>query len=698
MNARLPAAVMLCLLLAGTAAPAMAQNGPFMVFMTCESRQYDPGEVVNFTINTFARGEAAVPDGPPQVVVASGPGAGRAVPVSANAPGEWSGSYVVLAADADGYGGIELDARAYFRALGGGDYPYSSALYISLADSPLPYVTGGLSTRSLVLECPDGAIRPGSRVKFQVCATFDGAPVPAGDIRFWTTFRSDAGAEERADVLAEETGAGSFVVPFTIPENAQSGNYWLHAGCHGETDRYLTSVKLDFFNIIYHETARNGSAIGYELLVSDRSGNPVNGSAVTVWLRSNYWGFSNAALELGKTDRSGKVRGMADPGPGVGYFSLTGWANTSKCSQFFSGTVRVSNATPPGYLSDYQLEIERLSPAGSLASGGEHALTYRAYFEGALLVRQGLDCYIRTYQGTERASFPEAVSGRRVATDGNGTFTINVTFPDGPSSYADVTVVGPGPPVYAGYDSDSDQVTVSAASAAPAVYWANATFSTARAGQAVSICASAPAGGLVAARATWGFSYNVSRIDRPWMVMSTFTWYLPGRPSGQTSLRGQLVLPGHLKAGQDLTVTLQLTNATGQTTSAGFPLRVRPAATSEEPVNLCCLTGIFVVNAMLIVLLIFNYLAGRRGGARRELEEMGTDERIDAVLRASRSPRDLSLPIKVELVQSEECTACGRKIALGNLAWRCVCGARYHEHCTGDGTKCPSCGRAWNKR
>ena len=698
MNARLPVLAMVILLLAGTAAPAMAMTGPFMVFVTCEIRQYDPGEAVNFTIHTFARGKAAAPDGPPQVFVASGPGAGRAVPVSATAPGEWSGSYVVLAADADGYGRIELDARAYFRSLGGGDQPYSGSIYIDLADSPLPSATGGLSTRSFVLDCPDGAIRPGSRVTFQVCATFDGAPVPTGDIRFWMTFRSDAGAEERAEVLAEETGAGSFVVPYIIPKNAQSGNYWLHAACRGVTDRYLTSVNLDFFNIIYHETARNGSAIGYELMVSDRSGNPVNGSAVTVWLRSNYWGLSTAALELGKTDRSGKVRGMADPGPGVGYFSLTGWANTSKCSQFFSETVRVSNATPPGYLSDYQLEIERLSPAGSLASGGEHALTYRAYFEGALLVRQGLDCYVQTYRGTERAGFPEAVSGRRVATDGNGTFTINVTFPDGPSSYAYVTVVGPGPPVYAGYDSDYDQVTVGAASAAPPESWAGATFSTARAGQAVSICASAPAGGLVAARAIWSFSYNESQIDRPWLVLHTFNWYLPARSSGQSPLRGQLVLPRHLKSGQNLTVTVTFSNASGETAAAAFPLSVRPAAASEEPANLCCITSLFVGNAMLIVLWIYFYLSGRRAGPRRELEEMDTDERIDAVLRASRSPRDLSLPIKVELVQSEECTACGRNIASGNLAWRCVCGARYHEHCTGDGTKCPSCGRAWNKR
>ncbi len=699
MNARMPAAAMVILLLAPAAAPAGAQTGPFVVFLTCEGRDFGPGEVVNFSVLTFARGEAAIPDGPPQVVVGSGPGAGRAIALLATAPGEWSGSYVVLAADADGYGRIELDARAYFRALGGGDYPYSSALYISLADSPLPYATGGLSTRSFVLECPDGAIRPQSSIKFQVCATYDGAPVPAGDIRFWITYRSDAGVEERADVSAEERGPGTFVVPYTIPKKSQSGYFELHAESRGITREYISYINLDFFNVIYHELGRNGSAIEYELLVSDRSGNPVNGSAVVIWLYAYYRGIGPVALELGKTDQNGRVRGIADLGPEVSEFNIRGWANTSKCSQQFSGEIQVSDASRPGYNSWNQLYIERLSPAGSLMSGGEQTLRYRAYYENAPLRRQELDCYVQTYRGTRLASIPEGVSGQRVVTGEDGTFTVNATIPDSPSSFAYVTVVGPGPPYASGYYSDSDTLPIYTASVAPREDWANASFSTARAGQAVSICASAPGGGLVAARAYWGFSYNESRIDRPWLVLNTFSWYLPARPTGQSTLRGQLVLPRHLKSGQDLTVTVTFSNASGQATSADFPLKVRPAAVEEPPADVCCITSIFVVNALLIVLLFFNYLAGRRSERRRGLDELDADGQIGAILSSSRqSPRDLSLPIKVELVQSEECTACGRKIAQGNLAWRCVCGARYHEHCTGTGTRCPSCGRDWSKR
>lgn len=699
MNARMPAAAMVILLLAGAAAPAGAQTGPFVVFLTCEGRDFGPGEVVNFSVHTFARGEAAIPDGPPQVVVGSGPGAGRALPVCATAPGEWSGSYTVLAADAELYGGISLQARAYFSGSGGGDYPYTGYCGINLADPPVPPATNGLFVRSFVLECPDGAIRPQSRIKFQVCATYDGAPVPAGDIRFWMTYRSHAGAEERTDLPAEERGPGALVVPYTVPMKSQSGYFQLHAESHGITRDFLSYINLDFFNVIYHELGRDGSAIEYEILVSDRSGNPVNGSTVMVWLTAYYTGIRTVALDLGKTDQNGKARGVADLGPGVGEFNIRGWANTSKCSQLFSGEIQVSDAYRPGYNSWDQFYIERLSPTGYLPSGGDRTLSYRAYFEGAPLRRQELDCYVRTYRGTGQASVPEAVSGRRVATDDNGTFTVNVTFPDSASSFAYVTAVGPGPPYAAGYDPSSDTVNVKAAPAAPPLEWANATFSTARAGQALKICASAPAGGLVGAAANWDFSYNESSIDRPWLVLNTFTWYLPARPSGQSTLRGQLVLPRHLKSGQNLTVTVTFSNASGQATSADFPLKVRPAAVEEPPADVCCITSIFVVNALLIVLLFFNYLAGRRGERRRGLGELDADGQIGAILSSSRrSPRDLSLPIKVELVQSEECTACGRKMARGNLAWRCVCGARYHEHCTGDGTKCPSCGRGWSKR
>jgi hypothetical protein len=698
MKASSTAAALALLLLAGMAPAVAGDTGPFVVFISLESRPYSPGEVVDFTVSTFARGEPAVPDGTPEVRLQTGASHGRLVPVSAAGPGRWTGSYTVLEADADDSGGIDLEVTATFSGLGGDQYQYDSWAYLSLAGRQSANSGSGVSISAYVLECPDGAVRPQSRVTFSVCATKDGAPVPAGNISFWATFRTDSGSEERTDLVAEESGPGRFLVPYTVPAKTQGGYFRLAAGCDGVTKDYLAYVPLDFFNVIYHELARKGSAIEYELLVSDRSGNPVNGSAIVVWLTSYSWGINTAPLELGRTDQNGKVRGVADLGPGVGFFTIIGWANTSKCSQYFSGTVQVSDAPSPGYYTGEQFYIKRLFPAGYLASGGARTLRYVAYYAGAPIRLQELDCYVQIYRRSGLSSIPENLSAFSVATGDDGSFSLNVTIPDSAYSYASVRAVGPGPPYSSSYYADTDTVTVGAAASVAVTPWANATFSRAVPGQAVRICASAPAGSLVAAKAYWEFSYNGSEPDRPWMVLNTFTWYYPARAPAQSSLRGQLVLPRQLKVGQNLTVTLTFVNSSGQTTTAGFPLRVRGAAAVEAPADMCCIASIFVVNAALIVLLFFNYLAGRRGEPRRRMDDLDADGQIGAVLGASRSrERDLSLPIKVELAQSEECTACGRRIAQGNLAWRCVCGARYHEHCTGDGSKCPSCGREWKR-
>jgi hypothetical protein len=696
MKAIYAAAFTALLLLAGGAPIAGASTGPFVLFISYEARHYSPGEVVNFTVQVFGRGEPAAPDGPPAVIVQGGPGAGRAIPVSARAAGAWAGNYTVLAADADSGGRIELEALAYFRQSGGGESPYYAGLLIDLADLPAPPAAGDLSIRSFLLECPDGAIRPGSLLRIQVCATFDGAPVLPGDIGFWMSFRPDTGKEERTDLAADESAPGRFMLPFTVPAKAQSGYFQLHAASHGVPDWYVGYFSLDFFNVLYHETGRTGSRIDYELLVSDRSGNPVNGSDVVVWLASYEWDIGPVALDLGKTDRSGRVRGLADLGPGVGEFNLRGWANSSKASQYFSGTIRVSNTTAPIQQQGGQFYIERLAPAGTLSTGGGETLSYRARFESAPLPRQALDCYVQVFRGGYGAGVPEDVQGLRVVTGDDGSFTINVTLPAGTAGYAIVTAVGPGPPYPYGYTSSSDRVTVAGPPAPQPAPRANATFSAASPGAPVRICASAPGGDLVSARAFWKFSYNESSLDRPWLALNTFTWYLPARHRDGSPLKGQMVLPRHLKSGQNLTVDVSFTNATGQTTTASFPLRVRSAAAAEPPADVCCIASIFVVNALLIVLLFFNYLSGRRGEKRTSLEELDADGQIGAVLASSRPARkDLSLPIKVELARSEDCTACGRRIAQGNLAWRCVCGARFHEHCAGDGTKCPSCGRAW---
>jgi hypothetical protein len=148
----------------------------------------------------------------------------------------------------------------------------------------------------------------------------------------------------------------------------------------------------------------------------------------------------------------------------------------------------------------------------------------------------------------------------------------------------------------------------------------------------------------------------------------------------------------------NLTVQVYLQNASGVQSDFSVPLRVKAAVAATSGPDLCCITSIFVVNIVLIGLLFFNYIAARRKPGRNELENLGVDERIDEVLRASGGGQPgLTLPIKVEMALSEDCMVCGRRIARGNLALRCVCGGRFHEHCTGDGSKCPSCGREWKK-
>jgi hypothetical protein len=696
------AALIALLLLAGAAPPADAAIGPFTVFITGGTGTVVPGQDVNFTVRTVARGEPAVPDGPPEVTVQSGPGAGRLIPVTAAGPGAWTGNYTVLQADAGNNGYIELGARAYFRDSGGGDSPGYSHLTLWLARPPYAPEPSNLSIRALLLECPDGAIGPGSRLTFQICATYDGAPVPPADISFQITFDPDAGATEKEPVRAGNPSPGRFVVHYTVPARETSGRFELGATCLGREYSWLSTVHLDFFNIVYHELGRNGSRVDYELLVSDRSGNPVNGSDVWVRVSATGWGIGPVGLELGKTDRSGRVRGLADLGPAPGELLMVGWANTSKRSQHFAGTIKLGNATRPATHWGGHFAIERLFPSGRLPSGGVHNLGYRAVYEDAPLRRQELDLYVQMYRGAYPGGSPWGFSGRRLATGEDGGFGLNLTFPEGEAGYAEVTAVGPGPPYPWAYSPAADRVEAGAPPAAPApepAPWANATFSRASPGGAVRICASAPAGDLVAANARWDYEYNESTLNRSWLVLNTFTWYLPARKPDGVSLVGRMVLPRHLKSGQNLSVDLSFLNASGGATSASLPLKVRPAAVPEPPADVCCITSIFVVNAMLIVLLVFNYLAGRRGGRRRSLEELDADGQIGAVLGGPGRPaRDLSLPIKVELARSEECTACRRKIAQGNLAWRCVCGARYHEHCTGDGAKCPSCDRGWTKR
>jgi len=703
MNTRALAISTVLLLLAAAAPTAGAQEGPHAIFLMVEDREYVPGQVLNFSVYTFAGSEPVSPASAPTVYVASGPMAGRTIPVCATAPGRYEGGYRVLSADADDHGYIDLEASANFAdpAYGGtaryeGDYAN-----VRLADSGHPGPTSGLSIRGRVLECPDGAVRPGSRLTVAVCATRDGAAVPAADLTFTGEHRGADGAKARAVIPAESPAAGYFLIHFTIPQQGHSDTFYFYADGYGITDNFITSVRLDFFNVVYHELARNGSRVDYELYVSDRAGAPVNGSGVAVVLRPWRSGTGAVALDLGKTDRGGRVKGLLDPGPDVGEVSMDGWANTSRQSQRFSGSVKLSNATPPQTFPTSGFNIERTATEGQVLAGGSAVLTYLATYNAEPVRLQALDCFLELYNGMPGSGVPVGVQGRRVLTDGQGRFSLNLSFPAGYYSYTTITAIGPGSPNSDRYGSHTDPDPVRtgpAAGQSQSVSWANVSFSKALAGRSCKLCATAAPGALLAARAGWDFRYNGTELIRPWAVFNTFAWYLQAGPSGKYPFRGQLVLPKHLRTGQDLTATVSFVNASGEQTTAAFPLKVRPAPALEPGADLCCITSIFMVNAMLIALLFFNYMTGRRGVRKKELEELGADDQIAAVLGGSRAaPRDLSLPIKIEMAQSEDCTACGRKIARGNLALRCVCGARYHEHCTGGGGKCPSCAREWKK-
>lgn len=699
MRALLPAAALLLLLLAGAGPAVRANEGPFVLFATTDGREYRPGEVAKICIHAFARGEPAVPDAPPKVYVVGGAGSGHEVPVEADSPSSWTASYTVLAADALIYDSrsIELEIRAFFRESGGGGQPYSTGADLRLA-GPKPFSSPGpLSISAYVLECPDGAIRPGSKVTFLACATYNGMPVQAGDIRFHVAFRPDNGPDERVDLPAQERGPGTFAVPYTIPRKDRSGLFRLQADCLGVTKDHLESVPLDFFDVIYHEIARNGTAIEYELLVSDRAGKPENGTAVAVTTSSYLREVRPVTLDLGRTARDGRVRGVADLGPGVPEFYLRGWANTSDRFQYFGGLVSVPNATSPGNRLGSRFQIDRLSPSGALEAGGERTVSYRAYFDGSPLRRQELACYVRWYPGTSRDAATGDVSGRRVVTGEDGAFGLVLDLPENASGSTTVTVVGPGPPHSSDYSAPEDMLTVGvpAAPAYPAETWARATFSAARAGRALKVCASAPEGGIAAAWASWDFADDRPDGVRPWMALNTFKWFVPPRPAGGP-LKGQLVLPSHLGVGQNITVSLQVLNASGQWTAASYELTVRPAPVPEPPADICCITAILLSNVLLFTFVFFNYVSGRRAERRRELGALDADGQITAVLRAQGQPaRELALPLRVQLPRSEECAACARKVARGNAAWRCACGGTFHEHCAAGKGSCPSCGRPW---
>jgi len=207
--------------------------------------------------------------------------------------------------------------------------------------------------------------------------------------------------------------------------------------------------------------------------------------------------------------------------------------------------------------------------------------------------------------------------------------------------------------------------------------------------------------GLEAVSAAWQFDFGASGSEqRQWSAWTSMEWPLAIPDDGSLPLKGGIVLPAHLPAGLNISVSLRLTNSSGETTVAGFPLRTKspqsPAATND----LCCLAGAAVVNIGLLAFVMIQYLNAKKAPPRRQFGELEVDQRIGDLLNppGGQNGRAPALPFKAELVQSVDCAACGRKIARGNMAWGCACQRKFHEHCLKEEKKCAYCGREWNIR
>jgi hypothetical protein len=696
------AAACLLLLFLPAMAPALSPVvGPLRVFLICGADTAAIGDSVNFTVCTFLKGEAVTLERPPAVTLSSDSGAAeRPVPVHVAGPGRYDGALLVLAADVDGSNRLTLTAAATYEGLIAGEPGStdsdSAGIYVNTpSTSPAEVQFSGYLFGS-----SDSPVRPGTTLTILCCATLEGRPVDPTDLVFTMGYNGP-----NPVVPYQKMGTGSYRLKFTVPKIRENDRFSLYyhynltkANSYGGYAG--ASFSVNFFTVLYHELKRNGTRIDFEVLVSDVSGAPARGKSVTV-TASPTGGQPEVTLDLGKTDQSGRVKGFFDFGPDVRYANIRGWANDSRHSQSFNGHLRLADA-PYNYLhSDGSFSLVPLGQEGSLTPGAWANLSFRAYDLGEPVSNETVECYVKMYSSSDRDKLSTSLDGRLIATDGGGYFNLNLTFPSNNYTTVEVFVVGPREVPDANYLANWDYYFIDVQNGTypqsnPEPPGWNASFSRAVPGRSCKVTVTAPEGGLAAGTADWSITVNSTGGFTPWAVWSSFETLLVGQNG--TTFKGQLVLPRQLAPGMNLTVQVYLQNASGVQSDFSVPLRVKAAVAATSGPDLCCITSIFVVNIVLIGLLFFNYIAARRKPGRNELENLGVDERIDEVLRASGGGQPgLTLPIKVEMALSEDCMVCGRRIARGNLALRCVCGGRFHEHCTGDGSKCPSCGREWKK-
>jgi len=704
--------ILLWLIMAAVAAPivlpAASADGSLMMMAGYQQRSYTPGEAVNFTLYVFYNGEALSPPEPPVVsVTKNGDAALYTVPVVESGRGRFGGRYTVLAADIGGNGSIRLRADVgYTGEARHGRETARAWIYVAVDAGLLP--GDSLRVVARLVEYSNSPVRPGTDLAFECCVTADGGPADPDGLSFWMRHSVEwPGSSDR--ISPQRQGPGSYLVRYQIPRLNQSDRFFLDASwTNGKADQFTgAQVGLDLFQVVYHELGRTSTRVDYELLVSDHNGAGVNGSRVRVDISPGYGNdgtaggsAGNVSVDLGLTDRNGRVRSLLDIGGFGDIASIRGWANTSRFSQEFSGSVVLSGGPKQQtIIPSGGFRVVRTALEGEPAPGSTIRLAYRASSDGQLLRDVPVDCY--TEMSMTELSGPGSLStvGQRVLTGYEGEFVLNLTFPAGVPSVALMTFVGPeGASGSRPRDSDAVRATGAGATDERAG-WLNASFSRAEPGRTVTVLVRGP--GLAAASGGWQFDFGASGSEqRQWSAWTSMEWPLVPQANGSLPLKGKMVLPARLRTGLNITISLRLVNSSGQISSAVFRVRVvSPRAPAAEN-DLCCLAGAAVVNIALLAFVMIQYMSAKKAPPRKQFGELEVDERIGDILNPPGGPptRPTALPFKAELVQSVDCAVCGRRIAKGNMAWGCACGRKFHEHCLPKDSKCAHCGREWTIR
>jgi len=694
---RLLALAALILLTASTPLAA-ARDSALVIFPVYEERALQPGESVNLSFLTFSNGQPCSVDPMLKVTVQPSNGLERSLPVSESSVGRYDGNYTLVAADASSWGDVSLLAEATRGRTSETDTEYDSASETVYLTMDRLYDTG-VSLGGYIREASRFPLKPGSNIVIECVIFKGGAPFDPEGLQL--SIRRERGVSPTS-VEPEKVAPGRYLVRYAIPALESSDRFTLQATYPGlGYERYVTSFTVDFFTVQYHQVKVSGTRVDFELLVSDRAGKPVNDTRLHLTLGPAAGG-KPSEIEPNRTDRNGRTKAFFDFGAKTGSVAITGWANASGHFQYFSGSL----ALPWGTTQNYNypnFQVKTFVTGGEKRPGGTLGLTCLALYNGAPMRDHPVDCYVKTlevlparssdigyYSSLYSAARTVSVEGFRRTTDAEGQFTMNLTFPALNTSYLRLvfrTPTGPSvqdsstPLTLDGLSYSKDDVSFSANAEPQALNYTEAKFSDARPGSALTVRATPFARDTVAVRASWAVSTNLTGSSAPWQSWSTMVYNLPRR-SGTDEFRGSVSIPKNLRAGTNLTVTIETINANGIVNTSQFTRTLKAAAAApSENADMCCFITIAVVNFILVGYMVAQYMISRRAPPERHLGEMGADDTIRTVLSSPRMPE--SYPVKVELAANADCAVCSRKIAKGNTAYRCSCGRGFHEHCLG---------------